>query len=43
MTNNRPADRIVTRVFGTLTNRRDRELAERIMLLEQCLIELDRR
>ena len=40
MTNNRPADRIVTRVFGTPTSCRDRELAERIRLLENYAFEL---
>ena len=40
MTYNRPAGRIVTRIFGTPTSRRDRELAERIRLLENYAFEL---
>jgi hypothetical protein len=40
MTNNRPAGQIVTGTFGTPTSRRERELAERVTLLENYAFEL---
>ena len=40
MTYNRPAARIVTKIFGTPASRRDRELAERITLLENYAFDL---
>ena len=40
MTNNRPAGQIVTAIFGTPTSRRERELAERVALLENYAFEL---
>ena len=40
MTNNRPAGQIVTGIFGTPTSRRERELAERVTLLENYAFEL---
>lgn len=40
MTNNRPAGQIVTGIFGTPTSRRERELAERVALLENYAFDL---
>ena len=40
MTNNRPAGQIVTGIVGTPTSRRERELAERVTLLENYAFEL---
>ena len=40
MTNNRFAGQIVTGIFSTPTSRRELELAERVMLLENYAFEL---
>ena len=40
MTNNRPAGQIATGIVGTPISRRERELAERVTLLENYAFEL---
>ena len=40
MTNNQSTGQIVAGIFGTPTSRRERELAERVMLLENYAFEL---